>query len=71
MNIEDRARSLVDSYRVILMDADTECGNEILCTTIAKECAVMSVNEILNITLYMSTEENEYWQAVKQEIIKM
>ena len=71
MNIEDKAMDLVDSYRIILMDADTDCGNEILCTTIAKEFAVMSVNEILNITLYTSTQEDDYWQAVKQEIIKM
>jgi hypothetical protein len=71
MNIEDKARELLDSYRMILMDADTDCGNEILCTTIAKDCAMIAVNEILDVTFYSSTQENEYWKAVKQEIIKM
>lgn len=52
MNIEDKARSLVDSFE-------------------SKDLAVIAVNEILNITLYSSTEDNDYWKAVKYEIIKM
>ena len=71
MNIEDKARELVDSYRIILMNEDTDCGNEILCTTIAKDCAMIAVNEILKITFYGTVQEDDYWKAVRTEIIKM
>ena len=43
MTIKERAIELVDSYRMLLINKDTDCGNEILCTIIAKECALISV----------------------------
>jgi hypothetical protein len=43
MTPKDKAVSLVDSYRNILMNEDTECGNEILCSVIAKKCALIAV----------------------------
>jgi len=35
MTPKEKAINLVDSYRNILMNEDTECGNEILCSVIA------------------------------------
>jgi hypothetical protein len=70
MTPKDKAISLVDSYRIVLMNQDTECGEEILCTGIAKRCALIAVDEILNndgftqFDIYLT----EYWQQVKQEI---
>ena len=32
MTPKEKAESLVNQYRMVLMDEDTECGNEILCT---------------------------------------
>jgi hypothetical protein len=54
------------------MNTDTECGEEILCTVIAKSCALIAVDEILkqcwdyrDIDLQASYD---YWKEVKKEI---
>lgn len=44
---KQKAEELVNSFRMILMDEDTDCGNEILCTIIAKRCALLCVKETL------------------------
>jgi hypothetical protein len=81
---KEKAEDLVNSYRIILMNEDTECGNEILCTSIAKQCALIAVDEILNIEhpqIIIYTEiiknsirdyfQDEYWDEVKKEIEKL
>ena len=45
MEAKDRAEELVNEFRVILMDEDTECGNEVLCTSIAVKHALIVVRE--------------------------
>jgi len=72
MSAKDKAIELVDTYRIMLMNSDTECGEEILCTVIAKYCALIAVDEILkqcwdyrDIDLQASYD---YWEEVKQEI---
>ena len=67
MTPKEKAISLVDSYRNIIMNEDTECGNEILCTVIAKRCALIAVDEIIN-EVY---DDLEWWKEVKQEIEKL
>lgn len=47
MTPREKAIELVNKYRVILMSEDTDCGNEILCMKIAKQCALIAVDEIL------------------------
>ena len=37
MTAKEKARELVDTYRIMLMNSDTDCGQEILCTVIAKQ----------------------------------
>lgn len=46
---KDKAEELVNEFRVILMDEDTECGNEILCTSIAIKHALIVVREKIEI----------------------
>ena len=65
MKAKDKAELLVNLYRIILMNEDTECGNEILCTSIAKQCAVIAVDEILNSCYEVM---KPFWEEVKQEI---
>jgi hypothetical protein len=69
---KEKAEALVNSYRIILMNEDTECGNEILCTSIAKQCALIAVDELIEIACDYSdfdeTVTKEYWEKVKQEI---
>jgi hypothetical protein len=75
MSVEDKARELVDSYRNILMNEDTECGNEILCTVIAKRCALICVDEMLDIIngLYINEGSiaHQWLLDVKEEINKL
>ena len=46
-SVKKKANELVNSFRIILMNEDTECGNEALCTIIAKQCALNSIDEII------------------------
>ena len=83
MTPKEKAESLVNSYRIILMNEDTECGNEILCTSIAKQSALIAVDEMIvqNGELYLNSlgdktiqfyaEKNGYLFEVKQEISKI
>ena len=59
MTPREKAEELVNQYRTILMDEDTDCGNEILCSIIAIKCAKIAVDEILkaNELNYLFTQE--------------
>lgn len=48
MTAKEKAEELIAQFKMILMNEDTERGNEILCTLIAKECAKLSVRQILS-----------------------
>jgi hypothetical protein len=71
MSAKEKAISLVDSYRNILMNEDTECGNEILCTVIAKESALIAVNVVLNLCWGNNQVGINHWNEVKHEIEKL
>jgi hypothetical protein len=66
MTAKDKAIELVDTYRIMLMNSDTECGEEILCTVIAKKAALIAVDEIIKVLGYNS--EVHIWNKVKKEI---
>jgi hypothetical protein len=65
MTPKNKAEALINSYIFILMNEDTECGNEILCTSIAKQCALISVDEI---SKHCYEVMKPFWEEVKQEI---
>jgi hypothetical protein len=80
MSTKEKAISLVDSYRKILMNEDTECGNEILCSVIAKKCALIAVDEMILVLPFTDTNStlneyaihlHRYLEQVKQEIEKL
>ena len=48
MTPRDKAIELVDIFRMILMNENTDCGNEILCTTIATKHAIIVCDEALS-----------------------
>jgi len=67
------AEELVNKYRMVLMDEDTDCGNEILCTIIAKKCALIAVGfafkEMFKERQKLGDKKFiKYWKEVKQEI---
>ena len=76
MTPEQRALSIVNTYRMILMDADTECGNEILCTSISIKNALVAINQIILLIDVLPLDEEvielfDYVQKVKNEIKKL
>ena len=79
MTPKKEAENLINEYRMILMNENTECGNEILCTLIAKKCALVTVNEILNELFEISLvtgssyvhKHIDYYQEVKNQINKL
>jgi hypothetical protein len=75
MSAKDKAKKLVDDYRIVLMNEDTECGNEILCTVIAKQCALICIDEMLDFrnALYINEGSlaHQWLLDVRQEIEKL
>jgi len=80
MKPKQKAEDLVNQYRMVLMDADTDCGNELLCTSIAIKNSLISVFEIIYAIVKIEgietlgkaeIKELEYWREVKQELEKL
>jgi hypothetical protein len=74
MNQKQYAESLVNQFRIVLMDADTECGNEILCTQIAIKNALICVEEIIKSNPRHPVQYSNtvgYFKEVKYELLKM
>jgi hypothetical protein len=80
MTPKEKAEDLVNQFRIILMDEDTECGNEILCTSIAIKNAMICAEEIMFKFLYNSKMGAdwiaddltvEYWAEVMKELREM
>jgi hypothetical protein len=79
MTPKDKARDLVDAYRFILTQSETEAGEEILCTSIAIECALTNVTQMLLETCKNSEKKDpryqeeriQYWFEVREEIKKL
>jgi len=71
MKPKEQAEQMVNEYCMILMNEDTECGNEILCTMIAVKCALVSVNQL---QLQAGNQKfgnylaMQYWLDVEKEI---
>jgi hypothetical protein len=66
----EKAEELVDTFRILLMKEDTQCGEEILCTTIAIQCALITVDEIIKTFDCTTPQSIENWEQVKQELTK-
>jgi hypothetical protein len=49
MTPKERAEDLVNQFRMVLMNEDTDCGNEILCTSIAIKNALITINEMIEL----------------------
>lgn len=77
MDAKEKAKELVDKYRVELMLTDTEIGEELLCTSVAKQCALIAVDEIEDaidfdwMQVQNLESQHRYWQKVKEEIEKL
>jgi hypothetical protein len=66
MTPKEKKDQLIHEFKTILMDSDSECGNEILCTVMARQCALLTVKHVLlNMKKYDSnfeiTNNFDYW----------
>lgn len=48
MTPKQKAEDMVNTFRMVLMNEDTDCGQEILCSVISIKHALICVDEILN-----------------------
>jgi hypothetical protein len=75
MSAKEKAFELVDTYKFVLWSEDTQCGEEILCTGIAKRCALICIDEMLDIRngLYINEGSiaHQWLLDVKHEIEKL
>lgn len=81
MTPKEKAEKLVGLFKIPLIMSDTEAGEEIICTTISKQCALIAVDEIIASNPcyedadrggnFMWNNNTYYWQEVKQEIKKL
>lgn len=74
MDAKQKAEELITHFKIILMNEDTDCGCEILCTSIAKKCALVTVTNIINANPHSNPfyadihSTMDYWIDVKKEI---
>lgn len=72
---KEKAIDLVNQYRMILMNEDTDCGCEILCTSIAIKNALVAVGEIIDAIDWHDfdtpNKQFNYWYDVKKELTRL
>ena len=64
MNVKERAKELVDRYYILCQ----EFTEEIQCSIQAKQCALIAVDEIIDLVKHIDVDSEDYWNEVKQEI---
>ena len=72
MTPKQKAEDLVNQYRMILMNENTDCGNEILCSLIAIKNALIAIDELIEeVKYWMPDIRKRYYEEVKKEIQKL
>ena len=66
---KEKAKELFDQYHNLIQDIGGDLGHEILVSILAKSCALIAVDEILNInSVDKDFSLSHYWLDVKEEI---
>jgi hypothetical protein len=69
---EEKAKELFNQYHNLIQDIGGELGQEILVSILAKNCALIAVDEILyilNVSLdFKMNKSIKYWLEVGEEI---
>ena len=71
MTPKEEAIDLLHKYRMLFMDEGEDYGEEILVSMLSMKCALIAVDEILEIELLVESVDDyylRYWQEVKKEI---
>ena len=69
MTPKEKAEKLFNKF-IIIDDLSDSTGNSLYFNAHAKQCALIAVDEILDMVKHTPIEfiETDYWQEVKQEI---
>jgi hypothetical protein len=62
------AQQLLNEHRLVLIKSDTHFGHEILCTALAKQNALISIEMAM---LYATPRRVEQLEKIKHEIEKL
>ena len=66
---KEKAKELFNHYHNLIQDIGGDMGHEILVSILAKNCALIAVDEILNInSVDKDFSLSHYWLDVKEEI---
>jgi hypothetical protein len=66
---KEKAKELFNQYHNLIQEIGGDMGHEILVSILAKQCALIAVDEILNInSVDKDFSLSHYWLDVKQEI---
>jgi hypothetical protein len=66
---KEKAKELFNQYHNLIQEIGGELGQEILVSILAKHCALIAVDEILNInSVDKDFSLSHYWIDVKDEI---
>ena len=73
MIAHEKAMQLISEFKAILIDEDTDCFNDRQFTLIAKKCALLAVQNIIDnkphsFNYFQFYPTDNYWQVVKKEI---
>jgi len=64
MTPKEKAKELIDKYQFVYIQNYTSMFE-------VKQCALIAVDEILDIVKHIDVDSEDYWQEVKQEIINL
>jgi hypothetical protein len=66
---KEKAKELFNQYHNLVQEIGGDMGHEILVSILAKHCALIAVDEILEInSVDKDFDLSHYWQEVKEEI---
>lgn len=69
MTSKEKAQNLFNKYHNSIQEIGEDLGQEIIVSVIAKQCALIAVEEIIyNTDGMISYNFESYWHQVKQEI---
>ena len=63
---KEKAKELFDQYHNLIQEIGGDMGHEILVSILAKHCALIAVEQILDNDL--NNEVYYYWEEVEEEI---
>lgn len=71
MTPKEKANDIFNQHYMVLFDSDSDKGEEILISLLAKKCAIVTVNEVLFSTPEMFPIIIMYYNSVLSELEKM